>query len=290
MTGVSMNLDHIRTFLEIAAVGNFNRAAENLNITQSTASARIKSLEERLGHSLVVRGNAGCRLTEAGHRFRHYAMGMQRLWQRSHQAVALRPDYRGSLAVGAQVSLWEHLVLDWIAWMRGQAPDIALRIEADYSPSQMRQLADGILDIGIMYQPQHMPGFTVEKLLEERLVLVATQARELSPGWIEDYVYVDWGDVFQSEHGEAFPQMETAAISVGLGALGLQYILRNGGSGYFPIRVVQPLIDEGSLFRVEGAPEVRRPAYVVYRSESSDADILKTALEGLRQIASQTTY
>lgn len=284
-----MNLDHIKTFIEIATVGNFNRAAENLNITQSTASARIKTLEERLGRTLVVRGNAGCRLTEAGHRFLHYATGMQSLWQQSHQAVALRPDYRGSLAVGAQVSLWEHLVVDWIAWMRGKAPDIALRIEADYSPSQMRQLVDGILDIGIMYHPRHTPGFAVEKLLEERLVLVATDPRELSLQWVEDYVFVDWGDVFQTEHSEAFPQMETPAVSVGLGALGLQYILRNGGSGYFPMRVVQPLIEEGKLYRLDGAPEGRRPAYVVYRSEPHDAETQKTALEGLREIAAQTT-
>lgn len=283
-----MNLEHIRTFLEIAAVGNFNRAAENLNITQSTASARIKTLEEVLGRSLVVRGNAGCGLTEAGHRFRHYALGMQTLWQRSRQAVALRPDYRASLAVGAQVSLSEHLVIDWIAWMRGQMPDVALRVEADYSPSQMRLLVDGILDIGIMYHPRQTPGFVVEKLLEERLVLVATDDRTVSSGWVEDYVYVDWGDVFQIEHSEAFPQMETAAISVGLGAVGLQYILRHGGSGYFPLRVVQPLIDEGRLFRLDGAPEARRPAFVVYRSDPKDPETLTTALSGLRDVAATT--
>ena len=283
-----MNLDHIRTFLEIAAVGNFNRAAENLNITQSTASARLKTLEESLGRPLVIRGNSGCRLTEAGHRFRQYALGMQQLWQRSRQAVALRPEYRGSLAVGAQVSLWEHLVLDWIAWMRGQAPDVALRIEADYSPSQMRQLVDGVLDIGIMYQPRHMPGMVVEKLLEETLVLVATQDRDLSLGWVEDYVFVDWGDVFLTEHAQAFPQMETAAVSVGLGAMGLQYILRHGGSGYFPTRVVQPLIEAGDLFRLKGAPDVRRPAYVVYRAEPHDPEIQAIALAGLREVALQT--
>ncbi|MEM7293028.1 MAG: LysR family transcriptional regulator, partial [Pseudomonadota bacterium] len=35
-----MKIEHIHTFLEIAACGNFNRAAENLNVTQSTISAR----------------------------------------------------------------------------------------------------------------------------------------------------------------------------------------------------------------------------------------------------------
>ena len=282
----TVNLDHIWTFLEVADTGNFNRAAENLNVTQSTVSARIKSLEERFGHPLLARSHAGCELTAAGHQFLHYASGIQRLWQKSHQAVTLKPGFRSVLSVGAQVSLWERLVLDWIAWMRKQAPDVALRIEADYSPSQMRQLADGLLDIGVMYQPRHTPGLMVEKLLEEKLVLVATDHRKVSPGWVADYVFVDWGDVFLSEHAEAFPQMETAAVSVGLGALGLQYILKNGGSGYFPLRVVQPLIDDGRLYQLADAPTLRRPAYVVYRTEPMDQDTQTLALDGLRSIAS----
>ena len=280
-----MNLDHIWTFLEVADTGNFNRAARNLNVTQSTVSARIKSLEENFGHALLTRGHAGCELTAAGHQLRQYAVGIQRLWQKSHQAVTLRPGFRSVLAIGAQVSLWERLVLDWIAWMREKVPDVALRIEADYSSSQMRQLADGLIDIGVMYQPRHTPGLVVEKLLEENLVLVATDDREVSPGWIEDYVFVDWGDVFLTEHAEAFPQMETAAVAVGLGALGLQYILKYGGSGYFPLRVVQPLIDEGRLYRLAGAPMVRRPAYVVYRTDPADQETQALALDGLRSIA-----
>ncbi|MEE9480807.1 MAG: LysR family transcriptional regulator, partial [Kiloniellales bacterium] len=264
---------------------NFNRAARNLNVTQSTVSARIKSLEENFGHALLTRGHAGCELTAAGHQFRQYATGIQRLWQKSHQAVTLRPGFRSVLAIGAQVSLWERLVLDWIAWMREKVPDVALRVEADYSSSQMRQLADGLLDIGVMYQPRHTPGLVVEKLLEENLVLVATDDREVSPGWIEDYVFVDWGDVFLTEHAEAFPQMETAAVAVGLGALGLQYILKYGGSGYFPLRVVQPLIDEGRLYRLASAPMVRRPAYVVYRTDPADQETQALALDGLRGIA-----
>jgi DNA-binding transcriptional LysR family regulator len=282
-----MNLEHIWTFLEVAKTGNFNRAAENLNITQSTTSARIKALEQRTGHPLLNRSHSGCELTAAGVQFYHYANGIQRLWQKSQQSVALKPGFRSVLSIGAQVSLWERLVLEWMAWMRSQMPDVALRVEADYSPSQMRQLSDGLLDIGIMYHPRNTPGLVVEKLLEEELVLVGTRKRKVKAGWVEDYVFVDWGDVFLSAHAEAFPQMETAAVSVGLGALGLQYILQNGGSGYFPIRVVQSLIEEGRLFRLDGAPVLRRPAYVVYRRDSVDQTVLDIALDGLRGIASQ---
>ena len=93
---------------------------------------------------------------------------------------------------------------------------------------------------------------------------MATDQREVVDGWVEDYVFVDWGEEFRRRHAEAFPDMETPAISVGLGALGLEYIRQNGGSGYFPMRVVQPFIDKGELFLVGGAPAMQRPAYMVY--------------------------
>ncbi len=80
--------------------------------------------------------------------------------------------------------------------------------------------------------------------------------------------------------------MEVPALSVGLGALGLQYILENGGSGYFPLRVVRPLLEEGRLFRVADASAIGRPAYVVYAANPADPELLDLALAGLRRVAS----
>ena len=183
-----------------------------------------------------------------------------------------------------QVSLWERLVLDWIDWMRHQAPDIAVRVETDYSSSQMRQLSEGWLDIGVMYQPSYTSGLSVENLFDESLILVSTKKRSMQDGWVEDYVYIDWGDVFRTAHAEAFPQMETAAVTMGLGPLGLQYILKFVGSGYFPLRVVGSHLERGELFYVEAAPEMRRPVYMVYREEPVDPDLQALALDGLRRL------
>ena len=280
-----MTLDQIKTFIVLAKTGNFNRAAETLNVTQSTVSARLKMLEQALGHALLIREHSGCRLTAAGNQFLSHAMNIQMFWQKSLQTVTLRPEFRGVLTVGTQVSFWDSLVVDWIAWMRDQAPDIALDIQADYSPAQMSRLSDGLMDIGIMYQPRHTSGLTIEKLLDDELVLVSTREREVSSGWIEDFVFVDWGDVYLDAHAAAFPEMETAAITVGLGALGLQYILKFGGSSYFPIRVVRDLIEDKKLFRLEAAPLLKRPAYLVYQNDPIDAAAMETAIDGLRSIA-----
>jgi hypothetical protein len=66
--------------------------------------------------------------------------------------------------------------------------------------------------------------------------------------------------------------------------LGLQHILENGGSGYFPIRLVRSSLENGHLHLVQDAPEFRHPAYVVYPMKGED-DLIDMAVAGMRRIA-----
>ena len=61
-----MDVDKLRTFLEVISTENFFQASINLNVTQSTVSARIRALEERLGQRLFERHASGVTLTDAG--------------------------------------------------------------------------------------------------------------------------------------------------------------------------------------------------------------------------------
>ena len=119
-----MNLDHIRTFLEVASCGNFHRASEALNVTQSTVSARIRTLEDYFGLPLFRRARSGVELTVAGHQFRRYALSIQQFWQQGYQALTLPRGYRAVFSIASQVSLWGRLVLPLIPWLRAEAPEL----------------------------------------------------------------------------------------------------------------------------------------------------------------------
>jgi DNA-binding transcriptional LysR family regulator len=283
-----MNIDLARTFLEIAETGNFNKAADRLDVTQSTVSMRIKALEDELGRPLFKRGKAGTELTQAGLQFRRYAATLVRVWEQARHEVALPPGYRAALTVGGQFSLWDRLLLRWIPWMRAEMPNVALRVEVGLSDGLMRQLAEGLIDLAVMYSPQSRPGFVTLRLLEEHLVLVSTTPRDITQ-WDQTYVFVDWGPEYRAAHSQAFPDQPTQAVSVSLGALGLQHILANGGFGYFPMRVVRPYLQAGTLFRIANAPEFRRPAFIAYPAEEEQAAWLLTAVRGLRHVASLET-
>src|SRR5690606_4200250 len=176
-------------------------------------------------------------------------------------------------------SLWQPWLLEWLHWMREAAPDIALRVQVGLPEGLSDQVASGVLDVAVTYAPQYRPGSRVELLREEKLVLVTTdaKAREVEPA---SYVYVDWGPDFAHHHGLSFPEPENPGLFVGLGPLGLSYILEAGGSGYFRQRVVAPHIASGKLHLVPGAPSFFYPIFAVCSGQADD-ELIEIALKGL---------
>lgn len=281
-----MDLNLARTFLEITATGSFQSAAERLHVTQTAISARVRTLEELLGRKLFIRNRSGASLTTAGEQFLRYAQTLVQVWERARHQVAVPPGRRAVVTVGGELSLWNPLLLSWLLWMRHAAPQLALRAEVGLPESLMEQVTEGILDIAVVYAPHQRPGLKIELLIEEKLVLVTTSRRG-QPERATDYVFVDWGPEFAARHNLAFPELSNAGTFVGLGPLGLQYILEAGGSGYFRLNVVRRYLKSGRLRRVPGAAEFAYPAYAVY-SESADANIVTPALAGLRHVAGLT--
>ena len=278
-----METELARTFLTVVAAGNFVSAAARLHVTQSTISARIRTLEEQLACTLFVRNKAGTVLTPAGRQFQKHASSLVRTVEQAKQDVGIPTGYRAVLAVGGRIGLWENLLLRWLLLMQETAPDVSLRAEIGFEEDLMQRLIEGRIDIGVMYTPQSRPGLNVELLFEERLVLVSSSpAVEPRPG--EGYVYVDWGPEFYAKHSASFPEFARPGLLFNIGWLGLQYILENGGSGYFPLRLVRSCLKAGRLHLVLEAPEFRHPAYVVYSAEE-EGDLIRTAVSGMHHIA-----
>jgi LysR family transcriptional regulator, flagellar master operon regulator len=278
-----MDIELARTFLTIVETGSFVRAAERLNVTQTTVSARVRSLEEQLRRPVFVRNKSGSTLTAAGEQFLRFARTLVQVWERARHQVSVPPGRRSMLAVGGELSLWSPLLLAWMIWMRQSASDVALQTQVGLSEGLLRQVADGTLDLAVVYAPRHWPGLKVEMLMEEKLVLVTTDPT-VSGVSDPDYVYVDWGHDFAAHHGMSFPQFSNPGLFVGLGPLGLDYIVQVGGSGYFRQRAVRPHLASGRLHVAPHAPEFTHPVYAVY-SEGSENDVRDIALRGLREVA-----
>jgi DNA-binding transcriptional LysR family regulator len=278
-----MDVTLARTFVEIVEAGTFMHAAQRLHVTQTAVSARVRTLEQALGQRLFVRNKSGASLTPAGERFLRHARTLVHVWEQARHQVSVPAGRRAVVTVGCEISLWDPLLTDWLLWMRRAAPQLALRTVVGLPGGLLDQVAEGTIDIAVVYAPQQRPGLKVELLIEEKLVLVSTSRRGASPR-PAGYVYVDWGREFATQHNLAFPELSNAPVLVGLGPLGREYLLEAGGSGYFRLNIVRRLLRSGRLHLVEDAPVFLYPAYAVY-SENADPKIVTPALAGLRHVS-----
>ncbi|MFN3211390.1 MAG: LysR family transcriptional regulator, partial [Roseovarius sp.] len=78
-----MNIAALHTFLAIVDNGSLVRASQVLNVTQSTVTARLHTLEDEIGQQLLNRQKSGTTLTPAGTRLLRYARVMTGLWRQA---------------------------------------------------------------------------------------------------------------------------------------------------------------------------------------------------------------
>ncbi|TDV65751.1 LysR family transcriptional regulator [Pseudomonas sp. LP_7_YM] len=275
-----MDIDLARTFLEIVRLGSLMAAAQKLHVTQTAITARVQKLEGHLNCKLFIRNRTGARLTCDGEAFVVFANQLVQTWDAARRDLPLPDGYRHVLRVGAEMSLCNPLMLHWVRAITHSIPDYALHSQVKEGDALMKDIERGVLDAALVYQPTYWPGLQVEELLEEKLILVRVVGKP------EPYIYIDWGPAFRQQHDAAMPEKSKAAVAFNLGPFALQYMLDNGGAGYFRTRVVQSYLDRGLFERVPLAPEFSYPTYLIYSRENASSG-LQRALALLREIAKE---
>lgn len=278
-----MDIVLARTFLEVASAGSLVRAARRLHVTQAAVSARLQVLEAELERQLFVRNKAGARMTAAGRTFLPYATQLTQVWEQARLDVSARGGHQPVLAVGGEFSLWSALLLSWLVALRTSKRDVALRTQVDTVDRLLDQVQSGTLDMAVVYSPHRRPGIDISLLLEEELIAVSTVPNQKHLRH-DDYVYVDWGPDFRSQHDRAYPELRDASTFIALGPLALRYILAIGGTGYFRTRAVEPHLKAGHLHRVAGAPAFSYAVHAAF-SRRTDRELLEWALAQVAQVA-----
>ena len=280
-----MDITLARTFLMVVETGSFIDAARRMNVTQSTVSARIKGLEDLLGRPLFERSKSGADLTSAGSQFQKHALALIRVWQHAQLEIGLSVKHRDHLSVGAPNGMWPGFLLKWLAAQRQDIPDIAVSASAGLSHELARRLAEGTLDLAVLYRPAQPPGHIIEHLFDEEFVLV-TSSRPASRRVSPEYVFDDWGPEFQEDHAAAYPDLVNPGLNLDIGALGLDYLLSAEASGYFPLRMVRNLLARGRLRTPKRARRFVYPVFMVY-PEARDEEAYEPILSGLRREAAK---
>lgn len=269
-----MNLTELQTFLAILETGSLVRASDRLNVTQSTVTARLQSLESELGQTLIIRNKSGAVTTASGQRLRRYAETMTDLWQQARRDTGLPDGVSGVFNIGSHPDLWQGLGKSIFDSLRKTHTELALSIWHGTSEELARWQADGRIDMAISYRGATSEGQILHDMGTDALICVST---------IEDgpirfdpaYVYVEAGEDFGRWHAAQYANAGTAKLIFGTATLGLAHVLQNGGSAYLPQRLVARHLQRRRLFHLAEAPTYHRKAYGVITEQAlGDIDII----------------
>ncbi|WP_407520744.1 LysR family transcriptional regulator [Methylobacterium oryzisoli] len=229
-----MDIDELRTFVEVADAGGVSGAARRLGVSKSVVSRRLIRLEAELGVQLLARTTRGAALTEAGTTFRDYAARACAEIDSARETILPAGDLRGRLRIAAPLSFGPTHLASVIADMARRHPQ--LHIHTCYTDRFVDLIAEGYdCAIRIGYLPDSnllsrrvgpiygkfvaSPGYveahgspeTPDELLTHQALLQGTESWQLLDG--DRIITVRPQGRFKADNGTAL----VAAAAAGLG-------------------------------------------------------------------------
>ncbi|MBF0625412.1 MAG: LysR family transcriptional regulator [Magnetococcales bacterium] len=274
-----MDLDLLRTFMEVYRTRHFGKASKNLFVTQSAVSARIRQLEELVGVSLFTRARNDIQLTSAGRRLVKTAEGMLHLWDEAKGSLHFSREGQRLLVVGALTSLWDIFLQNRVLPLARNMPGLALRCEHHSSEGLVQGLLARTLDVGFLFDPPQAPELITREITPVELILVSTRpGLEVRQALEGPYILVDWGISFSMAHARWFPDLQPPAIRVDRGRMALDFLAGFEGSAYLADIMVSDRLARGELFPVADAPTFKRQACAVYSPKRDLRPLVEEAL------------
>ncbi len=233
-----MDIEELRTFVEVADAGGVSAAARRLGIAKSVVSRRLLRLEEDLGVQLLARTTRGAALTEAGTTFRDHAARICAEIDAAKETILPAGDLRGRLRIAAPLSFGPTHFAPVLADMARRHPQ--LHIHACYTDRFVDLISEGYdcaIRVGYLqdsnllarrigplygklvaspdYIREHGAPESIEELAVHSALMQGTEAWQLMDG--DRIVTVRPQGRFKADNG-------TALVAAAMAGLGIAYL------------------------------------------------------------------
>jgi DNA-binding transcriptional LysR family regulator len=136
-----VDIEDLRTFVDVADAGGVSPAARRLGLAKSIVSRRLARLEAELGVQLLARTTRGAALTEAGATFREHAARACAEMDAAREAILPNGELRGRLRIAAPLTFGPTHFASVFAEMARRHPQ--LHVHAAYSDRFVDMVAEG---------------------------------------------------------------------------------------------------------------------------------------------------
>ncbi len=176
-----MDFDQLETFLEVARLSSFSRAAERRFRTQPAISSQIRALEEEVGAKLLDRSGGKVAMTAAGKVFQKYAE--ENLEQRRIMLVTLAEMHRvprGEIVVSANEGTCLHILPEVFAEFKRQYPSVGVGVKRLEHAKILEAIIDNSCDFGVVSMPVPDKRLTVVPIHRDELIVITPPHHSLA--------------------------------------------------------------------------------------------------------------
>ena len=283
-----LGADQLAALAAVIEFGSFDAAAEQLHVTPSAVSQRIKALEQRVGQVLVVREKP-CRATTAGAPLLRLAAQTAMLESEALAETGGGSAERTRIAIAVNADSMS----TWFTAVLGRLPDVLFDVRIEDQDHSARLLREGAVMGAVTTERTPVPGCRVQSLGVMRYVPVAAPGyveRYLSDGFLAEAVAtapsLAWNrdDALQDMLvRRAFRRTIISPVHYVPTAEGFGAAVRAGlGWGMYPERLAAPMLADGSFVRIADA-HLDVPLF--WQCWKLDSPMVKTVTDAVRTAA-----
>ena len=253
-----MELRNLITFIHVAELGSFTKAAEQLGYSQSTVSFQIKQLEEELGCLLFERINHTITLTERGHKLISYAHGIRALMDEFKESLT-KEELSGSIHIVAPDSICDDMINSHYIDFHEKYPSISIRFTTGDSALMLEMLDHNEADFIITLDSRlHNKDYVIAKEQPLSMHFVSSTnskfagKKKLSVKDIinEPFILTEHGQGYRRVLDRELAKMSleiTPVLEIGRTDIITTMIAQNNMVSFLPDFVTKDLVDSGVL-------------------------------------------
>jgi DNA-binding transcriptional LysR family regulator len=215
-----LNYQLVETFAELSKTLNLTKTAENLYLTQSAVSYRLKALEDDLGITLIERekGFKKIKLTSKGEAFKDIAMEFENV----NKSVL---DFKKSNSVKeisvALVDSINNYFLKDVYKQFLKDDSVKLILKTEHTNEIYNQIINRTVDIGFVPRDIKMKHVVTERIVNEEMIMATRSPKFNKVNYVEatkldirKLIFLYWGDLYIDWHLETFGDIDSFKIQV----------------------------------------------------------------------------
>src|SRR6202158_622965 len=176
-----MDFDQLETFIEVARLSSFSRAAEKRFRTQPAISSQIRSLEEEVGAKLLDRSGGKVSITASGKLFLKFAEDTLDARKSAMTNIAETERVpRGEIVVGANEGTCLHILPEVFAQFKRDYPNVAVSIKRSDYARILESIIENIVDFGVVSMPITDTRLTAVLIHKDELVVIVPPRHPLA--------------------------------------------------------------------------------------------------------------